>query len=1121
MQKALRMKCLRCQFENREGVKFCEECGARIEIQCPSCGALILMGKKFCGECGQRFKEVSEVEKEVPESGAERKHITVLFSDLSGYTAMSEKLDPEEVKDITTKIFSEITQVIDKYDGFIEKFVGDAVMALFGVPKAHEDDPIRAIRAAREIHDLVDSESPELEKRIGHPLSMHTGINTGLVVTGEVDMEKGTHGLAGGSINLAARLSSLSKPGDIVVGPDTFLQAQGYFTFENLGPTKVKGKTEPVEIYKVLSPKEKPSKIHRPLGLRSDLIGRTEQMAQLGKAVERLKKANGSILSLCGDPGTGKSRLIEEFKATLDLDKIQWREGHAFAYSQNIPYFPLIDLLSRSFQIDEGDPPERVREKVESNVKDLVGEKEGVVPYVGELFSLSYPATEDASPEFWKARLYEAVKSIFSALAKRAPTIICLEDLHWADPSFLDLCRSMLSKLEDPILFLCVYRPLFSLLSGNQLSDISIPYQEIRLQDLSPTETQDMVASLLKADFIPPELERFVQERVEGNPFYLEEVINNLIDSETLIRDNGSWKLTRPIIEAEVPSTIHGVISARLDRLKKEMKRMLQEASVIGRSFLYEILKQVTELKDQCERCLIGLERLDLIRTKAIQPDLEYIFKHALTQEVVYNGLLKKERQEIHERIANVMEHLFQERLSEFYETLAFHFKQGQSIHKAVDYLMKSGEKSLRRYAVEESHQYFQEGFNLLADKPERTKEENELLIDLLVKWALVFYYRGDAIGLVNLLLEHESLAVSLDDKERLGMLYAWLGYVLFWREKYRESYTYLMKARKLGKETKNMKVEGYACTWLPYTCAELGLLDEGMVYGQRAREISGHFESDRYLFIKPISGMGYIHFFTGMRKSLIECSKIGIDYGHQNSDIRSLGMGYTGLGLSYLIAGDFDASIEYCKKAVSLSADPLYSMAFTTMLSLSYLYGGQFKQAEESAHEVLAFTRKYGVDWLGTMVQLVLSVVSIAKGEMSQGLGKLKEVQKACITNESRWLYAQTEYIMGSVYLQIVQGSGPKSLSILVKNIGFLVKNVPPAGRKAEQHFNKAINMAKEIGANGILGQTYLDLGLLHKAKKRIERARECFSEAIRIFEQCEADVFLKKAREALASLE
>jgi class 3 adenylate cyclase len=852
------MKCPKCQFENPEGFEF-------------------------CGKCGQSFREVPQVEKKVPEAGAERKHVTVLFSDLSGYTAMSEKLDPEEVKDITSKIFREISQVIDKYDGFIEKFVGDAVMALFGVPKAHEDDPIRAIRAAREIHDLVNSESPELEKRIGQPLSMHTGINTGLVVTGAVDMKKGTHGVAGDSINLAARLCSLSKPGDIVVSPDTFLQAQGYFTFEDLGPTKVKGKTEPIEIYKVLSLKEKPSKIHRPLGLRSGLIGRTEQMAQLGEAVERLKKANGSILSLCGD-------------------KIQWREGHAFAYSQNIPYFPLIDLLSRSFQIDEGDPPERVREKIESNVKDLVGEKEGVVRYVGELFSLSYPEAEDASPEFWKAKLHEAVKSIFSALAKRAPTIICLEDLHWADPSFLALFRSMISKLEDPILFLCVHRPLFSLLSENQLSDISIPYQEIRLHDLSPSETQDMVASLLKADFVPLDLERFVKEKVEGNPFYLEEMINNLIDSETLIRDNGSWKLTRPIIEPELPSSIHGVISARLDRLEKEMKRILQEASVIGRVFLYEILRRITEIEDHIDHCLGDLEHLDLIRVKSLQPDLEYVFKHALTQEAVYNGLLKKERRAIHERIGLVIEQLFQDRLSEFYEILAFHFRQGQSTLKAVDYLIKSGEKSLKRYALEESHRYFSQGYELIGNKPSKTKQELGILIDLINRWASVFYFTGDVDGLMDLLKRHKGEAELVDDESKLGMFYAWTGWAHGMQERVNDSFKYLYKALEIGEKTKNQLVIGYACTWLVFTCME-GLLDKGIFYGERAHQIARVLETDQYLFFKSLCGMGHIYYQRGEIKKTFEIGKILLDYGAKHRNIRCLTVGHICMGYNRLVS--------------------------------------------------------------------------------------------------------------------------------------------------------------------------------------------------------------------------
>ena len=304
-----------------------------------------------------------------------------------------------------------------------------------------------------------------------------------------------------------------------------------------------------------------------------------------------------------------------------------------------------------------------------------------------------------------------------------------------------------------------------------------------------------MLESLLKTDSIPSDLRRFVQDKAEGNPFYLEELVNSLIETETLIRDNGSWKVTRTITETDISSTINGVISGRLDRLDKEAKRILQEASVIGRAFFYEILKRITALKHDIDGFLRGLEQLDIIRTRSLQPDLEYMFKHNLTQEVVYNGLLKKERKGIHERIGLVMEELFHDRLPEFYETLAFHFTQGQSVHKAVDYLVKSGEKSLGRYAVEEAHRYNKEAYDILANKTDKSRDEGGLLLDLLIKWAYVFYYRGDFRGLEDLVVTHLSLAESLDDKAKVGMLYAGLGYTLSLRDKLTDSDQYLCRA--------------------------------------------------------------------------------------------------------------------------------------------------------------------------------------------------------------------------------------------------------------------------------------------------------------------------------------
>ncbi|MGD2127627.1 MAG: adenylate/guanylate cyclase domain-containing protein, partial [Desulfobacteraceae bacterium] len=560
------MKCPKCRFENREGAKFCGKCRAELLLVCSQCNSENPPDNVFCDECGQRLGEAAEAETVLPEAEGERKHITVLFSDLSGYTTMTEKLDPEELKEIMGRIFGEIAQVVTKYEGFIEKFVGDAVMALFGVPKAHEDDPVRAILAAREIHNLVEAMSPGLEEKIGRPISMHTGINTGLVVTGDVNMEKGTHGVAGDTINLASRLQGLAKKGEILVGHDTYRRVEGHFSFESLEPVTVKGKAEPVQVYKVLSQKERPVTTHRLSGLRAKLIGRKGEMAELGDAVERLRGGKGRIFSICGDAGTGKSRMVEDFKATLDLEEIQWFEGHAYAYAQNIPYFPLINFLNGVFHIEEGDSSEKIRKKIESGIKGITGNSREMVPYVGNLYALPYPELQDVSAELWKNRLEESVKVILTALSKRAPTVFLLEDLHWADRSFVGLLRRALLEIRQPAIVLCVYRPTFSLFTSHQLSSVSKLYHEIRLQDLSLSDAQDMLASLLGTENIPSELKRWVQDKAEGNPFYLEELVNTLIESEVLIQESGDWRITRPIRETDISSSIHGLISGRLDR---------------------------------------------------------------------------------------------------------------------------------------------------------------------------------------------------------------------------------------------------------------------------------------------------------------------------------------------------------------------------------------------------------------------------------------------------------------------------------------------------------------------------------------------------------------------------
>lgn len=396
------------------------------------------------------------------------------------------------------------------------------------------------------------------------------------------------------------------------------------------------------------------------------------------------------------------------------------------------------------------------------------------------------------------------------AEASRGPTVILFEDLHWADGSFVELLHLLLKNTHRPVLFLCVYRSSFSLFTEGEPNSFAWPHEKIDLRELPWAETEAMLQSLLDASHLPDELRYFIKQKVEGNPFYLEEVINTLIETGTLTSDNGSWQIAKSLDLAVIPSTIQGVLTARVDRLEKQAKRILQEASVIGRAFFYKVLTRITELTIPLDGYLSGLESLDLIRARSREPDLEYIFKHALTQEVVYNGLLKTERQIIHERIGLVIEQLFEDRLPEFYETLAYHFTSAGADLKAVGYLVKAGEKSLQRFSLDESHHYFKQGFDLITSTTKSAHVDNEALIDLLNRWALVYYYRGDFKGLGELFFKHEKELDRIQDEEKVGMFHNWKGAIYYIKGEPVKAYDSFKKAKKIGDKNNSPIVSGY-----------------------------------------------------------------------------------------------------------------------------------------------------------------------------------------------------------------------------------------------------------------------------------------------------------------------
>ena len=420
---------------------------------------------------------------------------------------------------------------------------------------------------------------------------------------------------------------------------------------------------------------------------------------------------------------------------------------------------------------------------------------------------------------------------------------------------------------------------------------------------------------------------------------------------------------------------------------------------------------------------------------------------------------------------------------------------------------------------MDEAHRYFQEAYDILSSRPETSIEEKKLIIDLILEWALVFYYRCDVKGWKNLFESHRELAESIDDQERLAMFYAWHGFV-FLSEDNKKAMTLLQKALEIGEKLKNLKLIGYACTWLTWVCSDLSRYDEALQYGARAQEVSGILKSDHYLYFKSLGAMGISYWNLGDSKQLFKIGKNLVEYGKKHANIRSQTMGHMMLGGANNLIGNHLKVIECFKKAREVTADTMYEISAKSFIGLGYILNEQIELAEPPLVEVVDFTKEHEWDWAGMPGQLFLGTVMIAKGNINKGFKMIDEAHQSFFREGRKYYIALTEYILGKIYSQIVEGSSSISPLNIAKNIGFLVKTVPFADKKADSQFNKAIEIANEIGARSISGPTYLDWGLLHKIKKRNDRARKCISKAIEIFEQCEAEVYLKQANQAHESL-
>lgn len=1114
------MICPECHGAVDENATVCSHCGAMLAppVQCGQCRNLNMPGSQFCDQCGTPLEQS-------PDQGdhtlrSERKHVTVMFSDISRYREIINRVDPEEIRDVTRHLFEATGKIISRYEGYVDRILWDGVLAVFGMPDTHEDDAIRAIRAAIEIQRMVSRLDDRYADRIGGTLTMRSGVATGLVVTGSTRKKIGQHGITGDTVNLAARLRDMAAPGQVLVDSRAFSAAAGFFRFQPQTPVTVKGRTHPVMVYRVQSAAPRPDKVRRIHGLKSRLIGRDRELKQMEDAAMRLRRKEGTVLTVSGDAGTGKSRLIAEFKGSQDGEGFRWLDGHAYTYNRGIPYYPFIDMLNRLFGIEEEDDEATIEDKLQSGIEPLVDHADTVVPFLAGLYGVSSPTVLAVRPEVFKSRLQNAFITLLSALAVQGATIVCIEDLHWADPSSLALIRFILKESGLPILFVISYRPALDFPDGENGGLFSYARESIRLTDLDPPLAKAMVQSLMNTQSIPVALERYILKNVEGNPFYLEEVVNSLIDAGRLKRIKSQWHLDKALDASDFSSTINGIIHGRLDRLGRAAKAILQEASAIGRVFRLDLLSRITAFPEELVSCIDKIERVDLIRRNPDRSEPVYSFKHAIVQDVVYHGLLKKERRTIHEKIARTQETLFFGRLDGVLETLALHYANSDNTHKAAEYLIRSGEKSLEKYAVEESHRYYEKAYRLLSGIAVPTEDEHALLIDLIIKWYFAFNKRGLFREMLDLLRSHEAAVDAFDDPLRKGMYQVCIGWALQRRELVTDSYTYLIRALKTGQELGDDNLIAYSSAGLCWTCTDLGRMNEALVYGRQAATVADRIKTDHELIRFNLTGMGLLHFFSG---DINACWKTGeklLQFGEAEGDVRTFSEGYLLMGAARMAAGDFIQAESLLAKAIEVSVDPIYSLNARFFLSYAYFSQGKVPLAAQTLEDVIATTEQFGYDYVGTSANAFYGVVSAAMGNLGKGAAIIRSRIQTHRQRGKRNHDLIFTHMLGRFYLSLVLRQGKWDFRSVIKNAGFLLRTLPMASRLAERYLREAIDIGTQIGTRLRLAQACLDLGLLYRHKKRFNDARDYIARSIDLFDRCNADMLLAQARAALDDL-
>jgi class 3 adenylate cyclase/tetratricopeptide (TPR) repeat protein len=993
----------------------------------------------------------------------ERKQVTVLFCDLANSTGIAEKIGPENMHTLLNRFFELALDEVHKFEGTINQFLGDGFMSLHGAPISHEDHARRGVLTALALQRTL--KEADLGKPYGVKCAFRMGLNSGLVVVGSIgDNLRMDYSAIGDTTNLASRLQGIAEPGEILVSESTSRLVEGYVRLEALQPVEVKGKTEPVPVYKVIGtlPRRSPM-VSRGERTLSQFVGRERELAVLDELVEQVESGQGQVVGVVAEAGGGKSRVLHEFRQRLQDKRVTYLEGRCLSYGSSIPYHPLIDVLRNNCGIMESDEPENIVEKVRLSLQEVGMDAEESAPYLLQLLGVK-EGTESISvltPEAIRTRTFDTLKQMSLKGSQQRPLIFEIEDLHWVDKTSEDYLASLVESLVGaPILLLTSYRP------GYQPPWIGKSYAtQISLHNLTPQDGLTVVHSALHGDTLPEQVEQMILDKAEGNPFFLEELTRAVIEHGDLPAD------------MTVPDTIQGVLMARIDRLPEEPKRLLQTASVLGREFSPTVLKAIWEGTDTLDSLLLELKRLEFLFERSGAEEPIYVFKHALTQDVAYESLLTTRRQMLHEMAGQTLEQLYADRLHDAYDRLAYHFARTDMSVKAVEYLTLVADKAMQGYAYAEAVTNLHEALVHAERLPCITRDHQ--VMGLAVRQGECLFYLGRRQEAVTLLLGYEEHLKRLREPVVAGTYYELLARNYSYLGQRAQAAQNAQRAIEEAQRGDDPRVAGIAYCGLAREDFFAGRLPQAVSHGKRAVALLEH-TTDRHQLSAASYLLGIIYCFIGDLVPALDAETQAETLGAAIGDRRLQMQAVSIKGQILATRGDWEAGIEACQRAVRDSPDAFASAIDLVFLGYAYLEKGDLTAAIPTLEQAVQAAVQYRSPQVQNWVKVFL-------GEAYRMDGRIEPAQDA----EHPWGTALAQRTLGG----IAHASG----------------NLP----EAESYLQEALNTFSVIQARYELARTHLDLASLAHTQNNQDTATEHLSTAYAWFKKLQVPKWVEKTEQ------